>query len=106
MPMIKIGKYSFDGPWLMSRIDLIDRAAVYAILCFNGNSYNVIYIGETGQAGTRLSNHERSDCWSKNCNSSLYVAILWTPSSQYTADDRRKIEKELRDQYNAPCNRQ
>lgn len=105
--MIQIGKYNFDGPWSLSSTNLIDRAAVYAILCSRADGkYDVVYVGETGQAGTRLSNHERATCWSRNCGSSLYVAVFWTPSDRYTTDDRRNIEKELRDQYNPPCNRQ
>src|SRR3989338_5655850 len=104
---MNIGKYSFDGPWSFSNSSLIDRAAVYAILCSRPDGrYDVVYMGETGQAGTRLSNHERAACWSQNCRGSLYVAVFWTPSDQYSADDRRKIEIELRDQYNTPCNRQ
>ena len=104
--MIQIGNYSFDGPQSLSD-DLIDRAAIYVILCSRlDNRYDVIYIGETGQAGTRLSNHERVICWNRNCTNSLYVAVFWTPSDQYSVDDRRVIEKELRDQYNPSCNRQ
>jgi len=105
--MIQIGKYNFDGPWSLSSTSLIDRAAVYAILCSRSNGkYDVVYVGETGQAGTRLSNHERTTCWSRNCGSLLYVVVFWTPSDQYSTDDRLKIEKELRDQYDPPCNRQ
>jgi len=105
--MIQIGNYNFDGPWSLSRTDLIDRAAVYVILCSRlDGKYDVIYIGETGQAGTRLSNHERAVCWSRNCSSSLYVAVFWVPSDRYSADDRRSIEKKLRDQYGPSCNRQ
>jgi predicted GIY-YIG superfamily endonuclease len=105
--MIQIGNYNFDGPWSLSRTDLIDRAAVYVILCSRSDGkYDVVYVGETGQVGTRLSNHERATCWNRNCSGSLYVAIFWTPSDRYSADDRRAIEKKLRDQYNPPCNRQ
>lgn len=103
--MIQIGRYNFDGPWPLSRTDLIDRAAVYVILCSRGNSYDVVYVGETGQAGIRLSNHERATRWSRNCGSLLYVAVLWTPSVRYSADDRRRIEEELRSQYDPSCNR-
>ena len=105
--MIQIGKYNFDGPWLLNNTNLIDRAAVYVILCSRSNgNYDLVYVGETGQTGTRLSNHERAVCWDRSCSSSLYVAIFWTPSDRYTVDDRRKIEKDLRDQDNPPCNRQ
>lgn len=105
--MITIGKYGFEGPWLLSGTDFINHAAVYVILCRHSDAnYEAVYIGETGQLGTRLSNHERAACWKRSCNGSLYVAVLSTPSDRYTADNRRAIEKELRDKYDPPCNRQ
>jgi hypothetical protein len=105
--MIKIGQYTFDGPWKLSDVNLIDRAAIYAILCpRNNGTYDLIYVGETSQAETRLANHERAICWSRSCGGPLSVAIYWTPSNRYTADDRRKIEQQIRNQYNPPCNRQ
>lgn len=105
--MLRIGNYDFQGPWLLSEVNLIDRAAVYAILCSrNDGKYDLVYVGETGQAGARLSNHERANCWSRNCGNSLFVAILWTPSDKITPQTRRTIEKEIRDQYDPPCNRQ
>jgi len=105
--MIRIGKYEFDGPWKLENVDLLDRACVYAILCKRmDNKYDVIYIGESGQVGTRLSTHHRRNCWENKCQSLLYVATYWTPSDRYSSEDRRRIEGELRDKYDPPCNRQ
>jgi len=105
--MITIGKYQFEGPWRIDDVDLLDRACVYAILCEKTNNrYDVIYIGESGQIGTRLSTHHRKDCWENKCQSSLYVAVYWTPSDRYSSEDRRKIEGELRDEYKPSCNYQ
>jgi len=104
--MIKIGKYEFDGPWLLEEADLLDRACVYVILCKSGEGYTIVYIGETGQVGTRLSTHNRRDCWRRNCSTSLYVAVYWTPSNQYSSEERREIERELIEKYDPPCNRQ
>jgi len=104
--MITIGKYKFDGPWQLEKVDLLDRACVYAVLCKEREEYGIVYIGETGEIGTRLSGHERSGCWKRNCGNSLYVAIYWTPSDQYSPEKRREIEKELIDRYDPSCNRQ
>ena len=102
-----ISGYVFETPQLLSRIDLIDRAAVYVILDKRSNGeYYVVYVGETGQAGTRLANHERSECWNNASSGTLYVAIKWTPAGGYTVDGRREIEKAIRDEYDPSCNRQ
>jgi len=104
--MFTIGRYQFNDPVALSGIDLIDRAAVYAILCLQNGEYHVIYIGQTEQVGTRLSSHERAACWRRNCSGTLYVAILWTPTSTYTLDERLAIEQELIEEYDdPPCNR-
>lgn len=105
MNEIQIGNYRFQGPFLLSNFKAIDRAAVYAILCKGSNGeYTPLYIGETGELGTRLETHNKKDCWRKNCKGILYVAIYYTPSSFYTAEDRRKIERELIAQYRLICN--
>ncbi len=104
---MQIAGYEFDGPWQLSRFDTLDRAAVYVILCPSGDSkYTIVYVGETGQVNTRLSAHERAACWSRNCTSELYVAVKWTPTSQYDTEDRRNIEKQIRLKYDPTCNRQ
>ena len=106
--MITIGKYKFDGPYLLKDKDLIDRAAVYAILCRNLSTgkYPVIYIGQTGELGTRLSNHNKKRCWESNCTSSLYVAIFPAPTDRYSKESRLRIELELIKRYEPICNKQ
>lgn len=104
--MINIGGYSFEGPYILREKDFIDRAAVYAILCkdLSGNSYRLVYIGETEELETRLSGHNKKNCWENNCGSTLYVAIFYTPSDKYSREDRKKIEQELIDRYSPVCN--
>jgi len=104
--MIWIGKYQFEGPWRIEDVDFLDRACVYAILCKSGDGYTPIYIGETGRIGTRLSTHHRRDCWKRKCRTSLYIALYWTPSDQYSPEERKEIERELIEKYDPPCNRQ
>jgi len=105
--MIKIGNYNFDGPYLLSNFETIDKAAIYAILCKNeiSGKYRLIYIGQSGEIETRLDSHNQKNCWKNNCNlSNLYIAIFYTPSSEYSKNEREEIERELIDLYNPICN--
>jgi hypothetical protein len=97
---IRIGNYTFDGPFLS--IDSIeDRAGVYAVLCKKDDKYTVVDVGESAEVKTRLANHDRKDCWEENCTGTLYYAVYYTPNLQQS--ERKEIEKEIRDQYNPPC---
>ena len=89
---IKIGNYTFEGPF-SSTSSLEDRSGVYAIL---DDDNRKIDIGESHEVRTRVENHERKSCWEEN-NYSKYAAY-------YTSEaNRKRIESELRDQYNPPC---
>jgi len=92
---MNIAEYNFSGPYELENNDFIDRAAIYVILCYQGSQYVHLYVGETGQLGTRLSTHHKYECWKNNCKETLYVAVLLTPSDQYTPEKRREIEQYL-----------
>jgi hypothetical protein len=97
---IKIGNYSFDGPYDNSAI-LTDNSGVYAILYKSGSGYSLVDIGESATVKSRIDNHDRKDCWSRNSVGTLYVAVLYTPHKQQSG--RMEIEQELRKEYNPPC---
>jgi len=103
---IKIGDYDFEGPWSLGAKDFLDRAGVYAILCYRPQAERpvVVYIGQSGEMGTRLSTHDKKVCWIRNCTGTLYVAVLWTPSDEWTPQARREVEAALIDTYKPPCN--
>ena len=101
MQTIKIGRFEFIGPF-QSTNPLEDRSGVYAILCPTRTSnWNLVDVGESAQVKTRVDNHDRKDCWQINCNTTLSVAVLYTPGLQQTG--RRKIEQEIRNQFNRLC---
>jgi hypothetical protein len=105
--MIKIGEYNFFGPYLLLDFEGIDRAAIYAILCKNeiSGKYQVIYIGQSGEFGKRLDRHEKRKCWEENCRiKNLYVAVFYTPTDQYSKEERLRIENELINFYEPVCN--
>jgi len=98
---ITIGSILFDGPF-KSAEDLEDRSGVYVILCKeNDNNYKVIDVGESAKVKSRVESHDRKPCWESNCNSSLAVAVHYTPRLQQSG--RMEIEQALRSEFNPPC---
>jgi hypothetical protein len=53
---------------------------------------------------SRVDTHDRKDCWKRNCNSTLTVAVHYTPNLHQAG--RMAIEQELRKQYDPPCGKQ
>lgn len=97
---IAIGKYQFDGPYDNTG-SLQDRSGVYVVLCHRDKENFVIDVGESAHVKTRVENHDREDCWERNCTGELTVAVLYTPNLQ--SAERVAIEQEIRRQYNPPC---
>lgn len=95
-----VGNYSFEGPYTSTN-SLQDRSGVYVIVCHSGGNYSLVDVGESGTVKSRIESHDRKSCWNGNCNSTLNVAVLYTPNLQQTG--RRKIEQEIRNQFNPPC---
>lgn len=97
---ITIGRYIFEGPYTNAG-SLQDKSGVYAILCHIGRNYNLVDVGESATVKSRVEGHDRKDCWQRNCNSTLEVAVLYSPNAQQPG--RMAIEQEIRDQYKPPC---
>lgn len=97
---MRIGNYNFEGPYT-STTRLQNRSGVYAILSMNGTQHYLIDVGESHDVRYRVENHDRSDCWSRNGNGQLSVAVLYTPNQQQAG--RRVIENQIRDQFNPVC---
>jgi hypothetical protein len=97
---IKIGRYEFEGPY-SSTDSLQDKSGIYVILCQKDSNYNTVDCGESVTVKTRIENHDRADCWRRNCSGTLCVAVLYTPNAQSAG--RVAIEQELRSQYRFPC---
>ena len=103
---MKIADIEFDGPYDIDTTSIpANRAAVYVIICRSTDGkYYVIDVGESGETGVRLANHERRSCWKDNCSGSLSVYLHYMPSSQgYDAASRRQLEAKIRQQYNPSC---
>ena len=87
--------------------DLRDVAAVYVILCVaQGGSWIVLDVGQTGELGSRIDDHDRRQCWSRNCASgNIWVCVYPMPSDRYSRQERLNLEAEVRRQYNPLCGR-
>jgi len=97
---IKIGKYTFEGPYSTTD-SLEDKSGVYLIVCKNNEKYNPIDLGESATVKSRVESHDRKSCWTRNCSSTLMVAVLYTPNLQQGG--RQEIEQDIRNQFNFPC---
>ena len=100
---IRIGRYTFEGSYT-STTKLEDRSGVYAILCQKEGNNHVVDVGESATVKSRVDSHDRKDCWKRNCNGTLAVAVYYTPNLQQPG--RMAIEQELRQQYDPPCGKQ
>ncbi len=95
---IQIGKYNFEGPF-ESTSALREQSGVYAILGGNGNgTWKVIDIGESQGVRSRVESHDREDCWKRQRHPRLAYAAYYC-----NAQERMRIEQELRAQFNPPC---
>ena len=60
---------TYDGPWSLSSTTFNEVAGVYLIVDTNGT---IVDVGETENLKGRISNHERSGCWSRNGGFNLW----------------------------------
>jgi hypothetical protein len=97
---VELKDYSFEG-YFSSTSYLEDRPGIYAVLCRYFEENKVVDIGEDENIKTRIDNHESSNCWRRNCPSSLVYAALYTPD--LNQKKRANIVDELRDEYDPVC---
>lgn len=99
--MVTIGNYSFEGAY--SDVNsLKNQSGVYCILTkatSNTYDYDILDVGESEDVKTRVSSHDRSECWERNKNEGIIYAVYYCNES-----DRERIESELRRKYHdLPC---
>lgn len=88
--------YQFEGPHPLDGTNWEGVPAVYVIL---DNKDAVIDVGETDNLKDRLANHERRPCWERNCDGEIFVAAR----KEDSGPTRRRIEGEIREEYDPPC---
>ena len=90
--------YAFEvHPWSTGFNNV---GAVYAILRIRPDgAYDVLYVGQTGTLGARLSSHERQPCFDRERKTHVGAHV------EGAEQTRLKIERDLIDFYDPPCNR-
>ena len=85
--------------------DFGNIAAIYVILCVSSDSKTrVLDVGETGELGDRIRNHDRKDCWETHCeNNNIWICVYPMPSAQFSKQDRLDVEAGIRRKYDPPC---
>ena len=97
---IKLGKYSFTGS-IESVDKLKDKSGVYAIVCKVDREYFIIDFGESSKLRTRIENHDKKDCWIKNCKGQVIIFVHYTIFLKQQG--RVFIEQELREIFHPDC---
>ena len=92
--------YDFEGAWSDPNY-LESRSGVYVIWCKSGDTWKVLDVGESHDVKERVQNHDRANCWQRNCNGTLYYSVTYTPHLQQTG--RKEIEQKIRQIENPPC---
>jgi len=87
--------YSFVG-WFSSTWSLERKAGVYVISC---NQTKILDVGESENVRERIEDHERKDCWERQCSGTIYYAVTYISSES----ERRDLEKKIRNAEIPPC---
>lgn len=92
--------YQFEGAWTDAS-NLESRSGVYVIWCKPGENWTVLDVGESNDVKDRVQNHDRSDCWNRNCTGEIYYSATYTPNLQQSG--RMEVEQYIRGLTNPPC---
>lgn len=97
---IKVGKYTFEGPY-SSLNKLEDKPGLYAVHR-QDNNREILDLGEAAMIKDRIKTHERMKCWLR-CSHSRGIAISAYYTKHWTQSNRMKTIKNLRKKYSPPC---
>ena len=92
--------YDFDGAYPNCN-SLSNKPGIYVIWCKENESWKVLDVGESEDVRKRVCNHDRYKCWQEHCNSTIYYSATYTP--ELDEDERKNIEKTIREVTDPPC---
>ena len=98
------GKSGRQYQYEVHRVGATLRAAPgnYIFARISGNNrWEAVYAGETGNLSTRFDNHHRKACIDRHGSTHIHVHV-----NRGGADARRAEERDIRLNYDPPCNRQ
>lgn len=91
-----VGPFDYTETWLLR-----EQEAVYVIGDLTILTALTLDIGETEALRSRITGHERKQCWVQNATGVIVVYAHYMPGS--SAMSRRCVEKRLRDELKPPC---
>lgn len=89
---MEIGTWNFGGPY--SSGHLRDEPGVYVVLDIYNGTTVYIDVGETSKVATRVSGHEREECWKLHIRGRRAFAVLYTDN--HSVNYRKQIEQDVR----------
>lgn len=99
---VKFGDYYFNGPYIFKDNFAVSRNALVAIMCKNGDKYDLIYVGETIKG--KLTQNRNYSCWTSKCKTeNMYLAVFWTPTEKYSAENKAAMVNSIREQVSTSC---
>lgn len=91
-----INQHEFEYPTnIKDTYKLKEKSGVYVIL--NASLTQVVYVGESSNVKSRVENHHRESCWKKREGTQIAVCYVGEK-------ERKRIEGEIRETENPPCN--
>ena len=90
--------HEFDGahsdPFLLR-----EAAGVYVVWCEAEGIWRILDVGQSENVVNRTRNHDRADCWSRNCSGKIYYAAT------YISDplERHDLEYRIRSLERVAC---
>ena len=95
---INISGYEFEGPF-PSKTSLKNQSGVYMIHYKNNQGeYFRLDCGESEDVKTRVENHDRESCWTRNAKGDIRYSAYYC-----LEDERMRVEQEIRSEFTLPC---
>ncbi|NPV82771.1 MAG: GIY-YIG nuclease family protein [Candidatus Aminicenantes bacterium] len=90
--------YDFEGPFYSS--DKIPAyPGVYTVWCITDKGNYLLDVGQAENLHERIVNHDRKDCWKRNC----YGQTAYYLAKEYSEQARLNLEKRIREEHKPPC---
>jgi len=105
---LKLAGHLFTGPFPVETTEIRSNQApvVYAIIAKEGEpwapAFRVIDIGYSEDAGIRFLHLPNCALWTEQYAGRVGVYLFYTPRSEYSLDDRRRLADEIRQKYDPP----
>ena len=103
MSSVEIEGKSFNYIKLSNKEELPESKGIYVIACERDDKYTILDVGMTYDQTLkeRVANHDRKDCWDKNCSHVLMIAYLVMENS--TKEEILDLESKIRTSRNLKC---